>query len=297
MLARAGGRYRVWVNGRILEASLRGRMKRGGSSPKVLVGDRVLLAEHPNGGPTIESVLDRRSVLRRRTPGQRKGVREVVANIDQVIVVGAARDPDWDPLLMDRFVAVAGASRLPAVIVVNKCDLDPDAARLGDPYVVAGYGVLVTSAIRQGGLDALREHLAGRTSVFTGPTGVGKSSLLNAVQPGLALRTGDVSERSRAGRHTTVSSEMHPLDDGGFVVDTPGLRDIGIWGLSPRDVADAFPEISALAERCRFDNCRHISEPGCAVRASGESGDLSSSRYNSYRLFLEEAARTARFWE
>ena len=281
----------------MLDASLRGRMKHQGSSPRVLVGDRVTLTGHGDGEATIDAVLERRSVLKRRIPGRSRGIREIVANVDQVVIVGASRDPVWDPLLMDRFIAVAEANGLPAVIVVNKADLVPQASTVGEPYTDAGYAVLLTSAETGTGIDAFRAHLGGKTSVLTGPTGVGKSSLLNAVQPGLALRTREVSRRSREGRHTTVSAEMHPLDAGGFVVDTPGLRDVGLWALSRRDVADAFPEISGLAGQCRFDNCRHLEEPDCAVRAAVEAGVIGSSRYNSYRTMLREAEQAARFWE
>lgn len=281
----------------MFEASLRGRMKQEGAGPKVLVGDRVAVVAHEDGGATIEGVHERRSLLRRRSPGKTRGVREVAANLDQVVVVGAAARPDWDPCLIDRFIAVAEANRLHAVVVVNKADLDPDAARHGVPYRQAGYQVVLTSARTERGLEELRAHLNGRISLFTGPTGVGKSSMLNALQPGLALRTGAVSPRSRAGRHTTVSAEMHPFEPDGFVVDTPGLRDVGLWGLAPSEVVAAFPEIARRAATCRFDDCRHLKEPGCAVREAVDAGAIHSSRYNSYTVILEETERAGRFWE
>lgn len=272
-------------------------MKQDDGGPRVLVGDRVEVVEHEDGSATIERVGARRSLLRRRSPGKARGTREIAANVDQVVVVGAAREPRWDPYLIDRFTAVAEANGLDAVIVVNKSDLDPQAAALGAPYRAAGYDVLVTSARGGAGLDALRRRLSGRVSLFTGPTGVGKSSLLNALQPGLALRTGEVSRRSGTGRHTTVSAEMHPLGPDGYVVDTPGLRDVGLWGLSPQEVVAAFPEIAGHAADCRFDDCRHREEPDCAVRAAVRSGLMSSSRYDSYTMLMTEAERAARFWE
>ncbi len=295
VLSRAGGRYRVFAGGEILEASLRGRMKQG-QDARVLVGDRVALEIQGEGSATIERVQPRASLLRRRTPGRRHGVRNVVANVDQVIVVGAVRDPEWDPYLMDRFLAVAEANQLPVVLVMNKCDLQLDCDSLTLPYLAGGYQVLRTSVRDGTGLDGLRGRLVGRISVFTGPTGVGKSSLLNTLQPGLSLPTAEVSLRSRTGRHTTVTAEMYPLEPDGFVVDTPGLRDIGLWGLELPDVLHAFPEIAAVGSGCRFDNCRHLGEPGCALEPAVARAEVAASRLASYRQMLREALEAGRPW-
>lgn len=277
-----------------VDASIRGRLKR--TSEQILVGDVVSVQTHADGGVTIEDVRDRRSVLRRRTPGRAHGVRNVAANLDRVVVVGAVRNPDWDPHLVDRFIAVAAANALPIALVLNKCDLVDDCAAYGVPYLPTGYPLVYTSVPERRGLDALRDLLAGHTSLLTGPTGVGKSSLLNALQPGLRLRTGAVSSRSRAGRHTTVSAEMHPFAYGGFVVDTPGLRDVGLWGLDPQEVAAAFVELAAYGGACRFDNCRHLQEPGCAVVVAAARGEIAPSRLDSYRRMLEETHVSARPW-
>lgn len=296
VLARGGGRYRVRTDaGELLDASLRGRVKQG-EDDTVLVGDRVRLAVDGTS-VTIEAALPRRSLLKRRRPGQAKGTRAVAANLDQVVVVGALDRPAWDPLVMDRFVAVAEANTLPVCLVLNKADLPGDAATCAVPYQAAGYDVLVTSAVAGTGVADLRARLAGRVSLFTGPSGVGKSSLGNAVAPGLDLRTGTVSERSRGGRHTTVTATMHPLPDGGFLVDTPGLRDIGLWGLTPPEVLGAFPDVAALAAGCRFDDCRHGTEPACAVRAAVDTGGLAATRHASFRRLLAEAQEASRWWE
>jgi len=296
VLNRGGGRYGVRTDdGGDREASLRGRVKQR-EVRGVLVGDRVRLALDGEDA-TIEEILPRRSVLQRRSPGQARGTRQVAANLDQVIVVGSAVDPAWDPAMIDRFVVVAEANHLPVHLVVNKIDLDAGWTLLAIPYTHAGYDVLGTSAHDGSGIADLLTLMRGHVSLFTGPTGVGKSSLGNAVEPGLALRTGEVSTKSRAGRHTTVTAEMHALTGGGFLVDTPGLRDIGLWGLSAPEVLGAFPEIATLAQSCRFDDCRHDVEPRCAVRAAVDAGTLARSRYTSFRRLLAEALEAGRWWE
>lgn len=295
VLSCVGGRYRVFAGEQIVEATLRGRMKRTGEA-QVLVGDRVALEMHSPLVATIERVHERDSVLRRRSPGRARGTRPVAANVDQVVVVGSTRRPDWNPYLIDRFTAVAEANHVAAVVLVNKVDLEDSAEAHGDAYRRAGYAVLATSTRTGVGIAELRELLTGRVSLFTGPTGVGKSSLLNALVPGLTLRTAEVSHRSGAGRHTTVSVEMHAIGQGGFVVDTPGLRDVGLWGLDPAEVGEAFPEVAPYRPDCRFDNCRHRGEPGCAVRGAVERGLVARTRYESYLRLLEEAEAAARPW-
>ena len=283
------------VGSDIVEASLRGRFKQG-QKKKVLVGDRIVMDAQANGAFTIEEIEERHCVLKRRSPGKGRGVREIAANIDQVVVVGSARDPMWNPHLIDRFLAVAEANGLSPSVVINKCDLSDDVKSFAAPYETAGYEVLFTSVRDRRGLKELGNHLAGRISMLNGPTGVGKSSLLNALQPGLKLRTAPISMGTRAGRHTTVAAEMLRFGESGFVVDTPGLRDIGLWGLEPDEVADAFPEFAEFALECRFDNCRHLEEPSCGVKDAIEKGKLALTRHGSYRTMLEEATKAARPW-
>lgn len=198
--------------------------------------------------------------------------------------------------MIDRFVAVAVASKLSPLVVINKADLVSEAAALGEPYRRAGFDVQVVSARSGVGLPDLATAIKGRVALLTGSTGVGKSSLLNRLAPGLQLRTAPVSRRTGTGRHTTVTSQMYPTSGGGFVVDTPGLRDIGLWGLERGDVECAFPELVRIAAECRFDDCRHLDEPGCAVRRAVESGAVSGGRLASYHRLLEEAESAAKPW-
>lgn len=294
-MSKSGGVYRVLIGDSVVAASLRGRCKQQ-HAKRILVGDRVEVSIHADGSRTIEGIGERKTVLCRRSPGKAGAVREVAANVDQVVVVGAARDPNWNPHLIDRFLAVGEANDLETVLVVNKCDLTGDTAKLIAPYHSAGYLVIHTSVILGEGLAALRELLDGHISLLSGPTGVGKSSLLNALEPGLKLPTAAVSSRTRTGRHTTVAAEMHRFGDSGMVVDTPGLRDIGLWGLLPEEVAAAFPDVEEYAGECRFDNCRHLEEPGCAVLRALEQNELAKCRHDSYRQLLAEAERAARPW-
>ena len=284
----------IWVvrtaGGETREAALRGRLKQT-TQIKLAVGDDVVL--EPQGGDAawaIVEILPRRSVLARRAPGGGYGERVVAANVDQVIVVFAAAQPEPHLRMLDRFLVVAEANELDAEIVVNKIDLaglEATQARFAD-YPRAGYVVHFASVRTGDGLDALRESLAGRTSAVSGPSGVGKSSLLNALYPGLNLRVGAVSEAVNKGRHTTVGAWLHPLPGGGFVADTPGLREIGFWGLTPQVLATCFPEFRPWREHCRFADCTHRVEPGCAVRGALERGEISAARYDSYtRLFAE----------
>jgi ribosome biogenesis GTPase len=292
VLEREGGTFRVLTEQGEVRAALRGKTKRGTS--KVVVGDRVTLEAGGADLWAIAAVDERASVLARRVPGGR-GLRPVVANVDQVVVVTAAKDPDPVPQLVDRILVVAEAHHLPALVVVNKTDLAHGGA-LAERFHRAGYAALLTSVVRGDGIEALREALAGRESVVTGPSGAGKSSLLNALFPGLRLRTGAVSEKAGRGRHTTVSAVLLPFD-GGFVVDTPGFSEVGMWGVKPGDLGGCFPEIRSRADGCRFGDCRHRSEPGCAVLAAVAAGEMLADRHESYLTLLGELEALPEDWE
>lgn len=289
----------VWVvhttGGETREVSLRGRLKQErDASIKLAVGDDVRLERDERGGVwVIAEIKPRRSALVRRAPGGGPGERVVAANIDQVVVVFAAANPEPHPRMLDRFLVIAEANGLPSRIVVNKVDLvaAPTARAVFADYARAGYPMHFTSTITGEGLAELSAALQGRISVVSGPSGVGKSSLLNALYPGLSLRVGAISASVNKGRHTTVGALMHPLPDGGAVVDTPGLREVGIWGLELGDLDACFPELRPFLGECRFADCSHMVEPGCAVLAAVAEGEVSAERYDSYRRLREE--RTA----
>jgi ribosome biogenesis GTPase len=294
VLERDGSVYRVATADGEVRAVLRGKAKR--DTPRVVVGDRVRLEPEPTGDLYgVTSVEPRSTLLERRVP-EGRGTRPVAANIDEVFVVTATVDPPPIPQLIDRLLVVAEANSIHASVVVNKVELDPG-RDLIERCRAAGYAVYPTSAKTGEGIEAFACALAGRISVVTGPSGSGKSSLLNAVQPGLKLRIGELSVRVRRGKNTTVSAVMIPLHAGGYLVDTPGFSEVGLWGVVPRELPTCFPEMRPYIGECRYADCRHITEPGCRIRAAAETGEILPDRLESYRILLEELESAPAEWE
>lgn len=290
MLSGTGGVWTVLAeSGERHDAALRGRLKQDGNV-KLAVGDRVTVdrdeRDERDAAWAITEIHPRRSKLARRAPSGARGERIVAANVDQVVVVFAVAKPEPHVRMLDRFLIIAEGNDIAARIVLNKVELVEPAVvdAIAEPYERAGYTVHRTSVKKPTGLAELHDTLAGKTSAFTGPSGVGKSSLLNALFPGLELKTAEISESVNKGRHTTVGAVLIPLADprGGFVVDTPGLREVGLWGLPPEHLDHCFPEFRPLLGNCKFQDCSHVHEPHCSVRTAVEAGDVSAARYDSY---------------
>jgi ribosome biogenesis GTPase len=290
VLRARSGFYTVITESGTYECQLRGRLKRERHTEDLVVaGDEVTITANGTAQAVIESVAPRRTRFSRRQPGSRGAWKEdlLVANLDQVVVVFACADPAPHVRMLDRFLVVAEHNEVPAVVVANKIDLCGRrvAEETFGAYERIGYPVLYASARTGEGLAELRDRLGGRTSLLTGPSGVGKSSLLNAIQPGLHLDTGSVSGAIHKGRHTTTLAELLPVYGpmGGHVVDSPGLREIGLWQIPAGELAWCYPELRAYLGACRFADCAHGPEPGCAVTAAADTGDITPARLDSYR--------------
>ncbi len=285
-----GGVYTVrFDDGSEVEASMRGKLKRGDPAERVVVGDRVVVSS-PGDHATIEAREPRQTRLLRAGPA-RRGVKVIAANIDRLMVVVSAARPDPNAETIDRLFVLGELGGLAGALVINKTDLDPDgavAARLTKRMRGSGYPVVATSIETGEGLDDLAALLCEGSSVLVGPSGVGKSSLIARIEPGIELRVGGVSEHTGTGRHTTVSSRLIALTCGGIVADTPGFSDV-----APRDVpgsvlAQSFPEFRERAPNCRFRECSHTHEPDCAVKKAIEDGELDPGRLASYVSMLQE---------
>lgn len=278
-------------------AQLPGRLKKEWQDSSIVaVGDRVTVTRNDDGTGTVEEIAPRTSVLSRTRPSAhirtitRDQEQVLVANVDQVIFVFATKNPPTSPRKLDRFLIVAEMNHLPAIICVNKLDLvkEEKARKQFAVYEQIGYRVIYTSVKQGVGMDELRACLKDKISVLTGSSGVGKSSLLNVIQPGLGLKVHEVSKASGKGLHTTRYAELFPLSMGGYVADTPGIRGLALFDLEPSEVDAYFREIAPYVAACRFSDCSHRHEPGCAVRTAVQQGHISEERYDSYLRLREE---------
>ncbi len=306
------GFFTVQANdGRQVVARVRGRLKKERRDTDLIAtGDRVKVSIAEDGSATVEEVAERKRALARLAPsakgrGGRRWDRQgylsereqvIVANPDEVVFVFSCADPEPHLRMLDRFLVGAEAQEIPAVICANKIDLVDGVAggrELFGLYEEIGYPVIYTSAITGEGVDEIRTQLTGKLSVLAGPSGAGKSTLLNAMQPGLGLAAREVSQATGKGRHTTVVPELLPLEGGGWVADTPGIRAIALFDTDPEELDAYFPEIAPLVADCQFSDCTHIVEPGCAVIAAVEAGQIHPERYESYAILREEHQRLA----
>lgn len=316
------GNYDVHVNGQVIPCALSPRLRKiliyptadPHSLPHIVqkvktiehsdplaIGDVVRVVDARDGTGLIVEVLPRRNKLTRRSavpmPGAHPFEQVIVANVDQVVAVLAAAEPAPKWNLLDRYLASAESQELPVLICITKLDLanagggslEQDLCEALQVYRQIGYPVQMTSAVTGEGIETLRQSLQGRTSVFVGKSGVGKTALLNALQPGLGLRVKEVSRVTGKGRHTTTHLEMFPLECGGAIVDTPGMREFGLWEVNADELALFFPEMRPFVGRCKFGlDCQHDEEPGCAIRKAVQAGQISPQRYQSYMRLREE---------
>ena len=279
------GFYDVQTGDKVITCRGRGHLRRGGISP--LTGDMVEVSVEKGKG-MVETILPRKNSF----------IRPAVANIDALVVFAANVNPVTEPFLIDRVAAIAGDKEVPVYLCVNKCDLDP-AVDLVQIYTAAGFPVIRASAETGEGVEALRELIRGKLVAFTGNSGVGKSSMLNCLCPELALATGEVSDKLGRGRHTTRHVELFDLGDDTFVMDTPGFSSFDtdqMEVLLKENLQYAFPDFAPYLSECQFRDCSHRKEPGCAVRAALEAGELEPTRYDSY-LKLYEKASQIKLWE
>lgn len=278
---------------RLRICEVRGRLLlERGRDTLVAVGDRVWVAPVGEKSGRIERIEERHSVLSRQHPGESRPAEDVIlANPDQALVVFAAANPEPHLRMLDRFLVIAEANELPVMICVNKIELTGEEAarRQFGLYERIGYPVLYASAKQHIGIDVLRDFLIDRITVVTGPSGVGKSSLINAVHPDLHLREGDLRNFMNKGRHTTRAAQLFRLPFGrnSYVADTPGIRELGLYDIEPSNLPFYFREMTTYLHDCRYPGCTHDHEPGCAVRAAVERGEIARERYESYLRLLQ----------
>lgn len=280
-----GGFYYVEAADAVYTCRARGAFRRQGLSP--VAGDRVVISVPDSGDGTVSQVLPRRNCL----------VRPPVANVDVLVLVASIREPSTNTLVLDKMIAVAEKQGICPLIVINKTDLG-DPQPLADVYQRAGFECFVVSALEPQTLQPLRERLVGCVSVFTGNSGVGKSSILNGLYPSLVLETGEISQKLGRGRHTTRSASLYRMGDG-YLVDTPGFSSLDMEQVEPiakDELADCFREFEPYIGGCRFSGCAHYKEPNCAVRTAVERGEIAPSRYESY-VTMYEAVKDKKEWE
>lgn len=281
-------------SGEVLDCRIKGKFRMKGikTTNPVAVGDVVEVEVNPDGA-VINRIEDRKNYIIRKSTNLSKEAHIIAANVDQAVLVVTVNHPVTSTVFIDRFLASVEAYRIPAILVFNKIDLydEEDLLLLGaltQIYMQAGYECLHVSSLTEEGMEDVVTALKDKVTVFSGLSGVGKSSLINRVEPGLKLKVAEISDSHDTGKHTTTFAEMFPLSFGGYIVDTPGIRAFGLIHMEKTEISHYFPEIFKRASECRFYNCTHIHEPGCAVLEAVEKGEISESRYFSYVSMFEE---------
>jgi ribosome biogenesis GTPase / thiamine phosphate phosphatase len=278
------GFFWVETGAGVVVCQLRGKLKQGRATGDIAaLGDHVSITILPDKSGVVENVEDRKQALVRLDPRPQGEYQQILlANADQAIFVFACANPNPKLKMLDRFLVVAEKQKIPPIIVANKIDLVDDAKNFFGLYENIGYRVIYTSTKNHIGLDELKNQLQNKISALAGPSGVGKSSLLNAIQNGLGLAVNEISKAMNKGKHTTVTREMFKLDGGGYVADTPGWKSLGLWDTEPEEIDAYFPELKNLVSQCQFSNCTHQHEPNCAVLNALKEKKIHQERYDSF---------------
>ena len=291
------------ATGEQLECRLRGQFRIHGikNTTPVIVGDRVVYSIEKDGSGVITQITPRKNYIERKSTNLSKISHMIAANIDLAFLVITLREPRTSLGFLDRFLVAAEGFRIPVCLVFNKMDLYNEAElavvdELSELYGHIGYQTLRSSVVTGMGVDTMREMVGGKVCLFSGHSGTGKSAIISAIDPTLNLRTGDISKVHSKGKHTTTFAEMFPLA-GGYMVDTPGIKEFGLIQYSKEEIRDYFPEIRAYNNRCKFDDCSHTHEPGCLVQEAVENGDIAMSRYLNYLAILEADDMKLTDWE
>ena len=292
MVRATGSWYDGLHDGETVRCRIRGRLRLKGvrSTNPVVVGDEVACEADEGGDYVIADILPRRNYVIRRASNLSKESHIIAANVDQALLMASLRSPETPTEFVDRFLVTCEAYKVPVTILLSKLDLqDAEAvAEFRAVYEGAGYRVLEVSVREGRGVEEVRELLAGRTTLVSGNSGVGKSTLIQAIDPSLDIRTGEISESHHKGRHTTTFSTMYPLAGGGAVIDTPGIKGFGLIDIDEAELWHYFPEMMRVAPACRFYNCTHTHEPGCAVTEAVKAGEIAWPRYESYLKIRDE---------
>jgi len=300
-----GSRYLVRLpNGEIIDCVLKGKIRLDGrkTTNPVAVGDVVDVESDENGDYVIANIHPRKNYIIRKSINLSKQAQILASNLDQAMLVVTLVAPRTSLGFIDRFLITAEAYSIPAILVFNKSDvLDEELLGLQQEiisiYENAGYKCIVVSSLKKQNLDEVKDLLKDKTTLISGHSGVGKSTLINAIEPGLDLKTGDISSVHLKGMHTTTFAELHPLSFGGFIIDTPGIKELGLVEMKKEEVGHYFPEIRKVMNNCKFNNCLHVNEPKCAVKEAVENGEISEERYHSYLGILNGEEMDWKEWE
>lgn len=304
VLKSTGSRYLVKAGNRIYDCVLKGKLRldlRKSTNP-VAVGDKVDIEEDDGGETAISFIHPRRNYIIRKSVNLSKQVQILASNLDQAILLASLIHPRTSLGFIDRFLVTAEAYRIPALIIFNKCDLlNKELKKIQEEiieiYQKAGYTCYTVSSLDANSVKALESVFKDKVTLMAGHSGVGKSSFINALQPGLNLKTGELSNAHNKGTHTTTFAELHDLDIVGYIIDTPGIKELGLVEMKREEIGHYFPEIRNRMQGCKFNNCLHMNEPKCAILEAVENGEISEERYRSYLGILNGEEMDWKEWE